>query len=111
MASTKQDVTCYAGETVTINVAVTSNGVAFNLAGYSIKYQLATATPLIKTIGSGITVTDAVGGLFTITLSAANTSEIPGAFKHACKIKSIGAVVSLIFVGTLTINDSVVGAI
>lgn len=72
-----------AGDTVKLDVAVTRNGSAVSLVGASLWCTGKTATSLAdsaaafqKTIGAGITVTNAAGGLATVVIAAADTVGI-----------------------------------
>lgn len=71
------------GDTPTFNVAVTQGGSVFSLVGCSMwftaKYayrDLDAAAVFQKTIGAGITVTNAALGLATVTLAAIDTSPL-----------------------------------
>ena len=77
--------------------AVDEDNVAIDLTGAAIRWQLSDrscTTPLIAKSyeggegggDDGIAVTDAEGGLFTITLDPADTSDLYGRFRHEVQI-------------------------
>lgn len=72
------------GDTFAFNLAVTSAGAPFNLTGCSIRVtakwdyaNLDAAAVFTRTIGSGVTVTNAAGGLATVVIAPSNTSTLP----------------------------------
>jgi hypothetical protein len=74
----------YRDRTFTFSLAVTQNGVAFNLTGASIrmtaKWQYSdpdASAVFALTVGAGITVTNAAGGLATVTIAANKTASLP----------------------------------
>jgi len=102
----------YAGETRTLVVTVTDqDGVAVDLTGADITYIANLPTPLTKTVGSGVTVTDAASGEFEIALTQADTVGYDANVRvqHECKILTSGAEVLVAFTGTLTVSDSLIG--
>jgi len=73
--------TMYRGNTKSFSVAVTQNGIAYDLdnaAGLYFTARKSPGAPVLfsKSIGDGITVTNAAGGLATITLDPADTSGL-----------------------------------
>lgn len=79
------DVEMVQGDTLALDFAIVDGaGAAVDLAGATIRWQLARsvrATALIeKAIGSGVTVTDDAGGLFTVMLEPEDTQAITGSF-------------------------------
>lgn len=78
------DFTLYRGDTVELNIVVTASGSAYSLTGRSLwftakyAYKDADAAAVFqKTIGNGITVTSASGGLATVKILATDTSSLP----------------------------------
>lgn len=78
----------FSGDSIILKYnAVDEYGAVLNLTGGAIKWQLArnaSDTPLLtKTIGAGVTVTNAAGGLFEVKLSFSETRTLgPGNFYH-----------------------------
>lgn len=73
------------GDTYTFSLAVTQAGSAFNLTGGSVRMTAKwaytdadVAAVFTRTIGSGISIVSASGGLTTVTIAPANTSSLPG---------------------------------
>ena len=75
----------YKGEDVAVTDTMSP---ATGISGWSLQFTLrknyGDPTPLLtKTIGAGITVTDAVNGVFTIALANADTANLaPGAYVY-----------------------------
>ena len=102
-----------AGDTRTIRATVEqSPGVPFNLTGASIKWQMFamsggtfTGSPIIsKSVGSGITITDAGAGIFHISLLSADTTGLAGTYYHESEVTLPGSIVHTVFTGTITIT-------
>jgi hypothetical protein len=72
------NISFYKGEDVTLTVTMSP---ATTITGWTLQFtlrkQFGDATALVtKTIGSGITVTDATNGVFTVSLASADTSGL-----------------------------------
>ena len=106
--ATTVNITMYAGETVVRSIAVTQDSVAFNLTGATLRYVINTPTQIAKTIGAGITIVEAAGGTFTLTLASTDTAGLVGSFEHELKVKTSGGVVTVLMVGTVTISRSLI---
>src|ERR1041385_3682413 len=70
------------GEAGTITGTSTANGVGQNMNGWTLEAYLSLVGgqtwPLVtKTIGHGITVTNAAGGICTVTFASADTEDFP----------------------------------
>lgn len=72
------------GDAFTFTLTVTQAGAAYNLTGCSIRftakwsYSDADGSAVFsRTVGSGITVTNAAGGIATVALAPSNTSSLP----------------------------------
>lgn len=77
----------YAGDTLILEItAKDSDGSALDLSGLTLKWSLArtnTSTALLtKTVGSGITVTDAALGKFKVELTPSDTDKFSGEYYH-----------------------------
>ena len=85
MAVTPFNLEMYRGNTFSFNLSITSDvGVPTNLVGASLRMtvkrdpkDLDAAAVFTRTIGSGITVTNASQGLATVSLSPSNTLTLP----------------------------------
>jgi hypothetical protein len=75
------------GDTVTINLTVTSRGSAFNLTGYTpkivIKESVEDTSALVTRTG---TVSSATAGTATITLTTSDTNQTAGTYVAEIKI-------------------------
>lgn len=58
--------------------------------------------------GSGITVTDADDGTFTVTLDPGDTTDLRGEYLHEAQFTSAGGAVTTVVRGRLTIIDDIV---
>ena len=87
-----------------------ADGIAINLTGATISYVIFSGgvATITKTIGSGITVTDATAGTFTITLTSANTASLAGSYYHECQVTDSSSNISTIFIGSVTINADLI---
>ena len=85
------DASMVSGDTKILNItAQTSTGTALNLNGATITWQLfplGGGTALVtKSIGSGITVTDASNGVFQVKIDPADTASLAGSYNHEVQI-------------------------
>ena len=112
MNPTAQNVTdLVSGNDRTINVTVTTAaGVAVSLAGagaivWKVYGNLRGVTVLItKSVGSGITVTNAAAGLFSIALSAADTESLEGEYRHEGELTDSTGAITTIFAGRIVVR-------
>lgn len=87
-----QNFTITRGDSKLLTVAVTDDdGAAVSIVGAAITWKLAdsiySATALVtKTVGSGITITNGAGGLFSIQLDYEDTDDLYGLFYHEAKV-------------------------
>ena len=102
------NITMYAGETMVRSITVTQDDVAVNLTGTSIRYALNAPTQVVKYVGSGITVTNAAGGAFTLTLLPADTIGLNGSFTHEIKLETSGGTVTTAMTGVITILPTLI---
>jgi hypothetical protein len=106
--TTTVNITMVAGETMARSMTVTQDDVAVNLTGTAIRYVLNAPTPVIKYVTSGITVTNAAGGAFTLTLLPADTIGLNGIYKHEIKLETSGGVVTAAMDGFLTVSPTLI---
>lgn len=79
------------GDDLPFEIEVTDqNDVAEDLTGASITWAMArrptSSILLTKTVGSGITITDAVNGLFLVKLDAADGENFRGDYYHEAEV-------------------------
>lgn len=91
MSAINQDFRVVSGDNRAIIVVVTdTSGAAVNIAGYTITWALARSRrgPAIitKTSSSGISITDASAGEFTVSLVPADTRGLQGLYYHEAQI-------------------------
>ena len=104
-----------AGDDKTLVVTVKdANGTAVNITGASIKWQCARsfgkASDISKTTSSGISITDGANGVFTVTLTAANTESLRGNFYHEAQLTDSGGAISTVLFGTMKVNPALIEA-
>jgi hypothetical protein len=84
--SVAQNLSCLAGEAVVLTVTMDTppaGGISGWALAFYLKKAYTDAVALVtKTSGSGITVTDAVNGVFTVTLATADTDQTPGNYVY-----------------------------
>jgi hypothetical protein len=112
----EQDIEFFSGDTVKIKVTITDADNANdpkNLTGaQSIIWALAKAqgkAPLVtKTVGGGITVTDAPNGVCEVLLSVGDTPNFKGSFYHEMQVVDATGNKSTVLYGAVTISaDSI----
>lgn len=105
-----------AGDTKYLVVSVKdADGVAVNLTGAAVKWQAARsfgkASVLSKaTSGSGIVLTNASGGIFTITLDPDDTEDLKGNYYHEAQVTASDGTISTVLFGTMKINPALIEA-
>lgn len=105
-----------AGDHKTLVITVKdADGVAVNIASATIKWQCARSLGKASNIskatgGSGITITDAANGVFTVTLNPSDTNSLVGNFIHEAEVTSSGGTISTVLQGTMKINRPLIEA-
>lgn len=113
MALTEQALNpLYAGESRVLNNTISdSAGNPVNLSGATITFKAAKrrngAAIITKSIGSGITVTNAGAGQHTVTLDPADTAALRGVLFWHIRVTDVGGRVSTTNIGTVAIYDPV----
>lgn len=105
------DFTLHRGDTVDLSFTVTASGAAYSLVGCSIWFTAKTSYALADTLatfqkklGSGITITNAAGGTFTVRISPSDTSILGNAktlLLYDCQIKDSSGNIYTIASGNL----------
>ena len=117
MAHQVQNFEIHAGDDLTLQVSVTDDaGQPVNLTGAQVAWQasrgradrFSSTAVLAKASGTGITVTDAAGGVFEVDLAAADTAGLRGAFYHEAKVTDAAGDKSTVFTGTMTVLPSLI---
>lgn len=110
MATSNQNFTMYAGENKHIRVTVTNDvGSAKNLTSASIKWALRKLGEdyINKSTVSGITIENAVGGIFVVNLLPSDTLDLgSGTYTHEAEVTDNSSETAVVLSGTVTINDS-----
>ena len=110
--ATSQNISVFQGNSLTITVTcVDAAGAAKSLIGAAITWALGakakSAPTITKAIGSGVTVTDAAGGVFEVALDPADTSALSAkSYYHEAKVTDGGGRVATIMTGTATIKEA-----
>lgn len=98
----------FSGNTKLLRVTVLDqDSVVVDLTGASATYVVTTRrgnVPLIsKTVGAGITITDAVNGVLEVTLAPADTEPLQGAHSHELKVTDAAGRQTTVLFGSLSI--------
>jgi hypothetical protein len=106
-------ISIYAGDTNTLRFsAVDALGAALNLTGLTIEWGLSrpakTVRLLTKTVGAGLTVTNAAGGLFEARLLPADTAGMDGEYYQEVQITDVDGNVSTIYAGAVRITKTLI---
>jgi hypothetical protein len=115
MATFGQNFTFANGDTVSLDFTATdSDGTAFDLTGATIKWQLtsrpgATAILTKQSGGTGISITDAPGGKFTVAIDPTDTVSVArGRYYHEAQVTDVSTNVSTVASGFAVILQGVI---
>ena len=111
-----QNFSMFSGDDKLLRVTITdaNNGdLPFNLTGTTSTIWKAgrtssSAVKVTKTLGSGITITDAVNGILEITLTPADTAALQGDYYHELQIVDASGKKRTVLAGTASIDDDLV---
>lgn len=115
--ATEQNIEGYfSGDHANLNFTLTDdNDTALDLTGaLAIEWQLAqrvssSSALITKTLGSGITITNASGGLITVALIPADTASLKSPdgspYYHECQVTDASGNVSTVTYGTFEIRQ------
>jgi hypothetical protein len=113
MTATAQDFTIYKGDTLVITVTVTNSaGAAKDLTSASIEWSAGHSPDrpanITKTTaeGGGVSITNAAGGIFTITLTATDTAAMDDVYFHRAQVTDSGSNVSTVLTGWITVKEN-----
>lgn len=103
------------GDTKRLRISIKDpSGTAVSLIGaQSIKWWVAkrvtsTTRFLEKTVGDGITVDDAAGGLLTISLDPEETEDVSGDYYHELEVIDSAGDIGTVLRGTMTVVRALV---
>jgi hypothetical protein len=106
MTLANQNLEMYAGDTNNISVSITDHdGAPLNLTGAAIEYKAGAS--LTKTVGVGITITDAPGGICRIEIDPIDTAALSGYYYHQLVVTNVGGDISTVLTGILTIHKKI----
>jgi hypothetical protein len=98
-----------AGDTLVIDTPVEYNGGAYDLTGASITFVIAEdrgETPLVtRSVGNGITITNAVGGEFRVVVDPADTVNLCGNYHIETEVVVSDGRVSTVSTGQLHVKE------
>lgn len=107
--ATSANISFYKGEDITLTVTMSP---VTNITGWTLQFmvkkQYGDATAQItKTVGSGITITDATNGVFTVAIARADTSGLdPGVYVFDIQRTNAGNQ-TVLTIGNLTLLPEV----
>ena len=109
MTATHAQFVLYAGDTWTLDAALhDAAGAALSLAGATVEWRLRNAAQAVVAslaIGSGVTITDAAGGLCSIVLPPAQTTALAaGTYADEIQVTTQGGLVSTQAVGPIVVR-------
>lgn len=115
MTTTAQNFEIYQGDDLALEVTVkNADGTPKDLTGATIRWALHTtnkaAVPkLSKAISTGIAVTDAAGGVFTVTIARADTAALKaGVYYHEAEITDAASKRATVLTGKATILQALI---
>lgn len=98
----------YQGEDISYDFALTDGGAPLDITGWSISFRVGLVgneSIITKTVGSGITVTDAANGELTIALTASDLTRINASY--LCELRRTGTGVEAVLgIGSLNLKNS-----
>lgn len=114
MTSLNQNITIFAGDTKNVAVTVEDDAdVAIDITGVTIEYVVkksaldAAIAQISKTVGSGLTLTTPLSGIFTINFLPADTQSLGyQEYYHEAELTDLSGNISTIFTGILTLEPS-----
>lgn len=115
MTEINQDFVLYQGDTKILRVEVfDTEGNPKNIAGASILWGMYVFTQpqivLTKSTSGGITITDAINGIFEVQIDSADSLDLePDFYGHEAEVTDIAGNVSTIFTGTVEVRCSRIG--
>lgn len=106
-----QNIEVYQGETKKVAVTVTdADGAALDLTGLDAEWRLTSMrdeVPLVaKTVGAGITFTDAAAGKLEVELGAVDTDQAEGVYRHELRLSGADYAATVL-AGVVTVRDSI----
>lgn len=111
MTATGQNFTIYQGDDkIVYFTTYDENDALLNINNCSLNWILYKRYPenivLTKTTASGITITNAVGGIFYVRLVPADTENLLGEYNHECELTDASGYISTIAVGKVDVYKS-----
>ena len=110
MSSDNQNFELIRGQDKTITIAVVDDdGAVVNIAGAAITWLLADelggTTTLTKTVGSGITIVNEAGGIFSVTLAEADTETLDaGWYYHEAQVEDSSSNKTIVTTGLINLR-------
>lgn len=101
----------FQGEDISYDFTLLDGASPLDITGWSISFRFGVEgneNLVTKTVGSGITVTDAAAGELTVALGATDLTRQPG--EYLCEIRRTGTgVEATLGTGVLTLSNSLFG--
>jgi hypothetical protein len=110
--TTQHNIAIFSGDSQDFNFSVTdAAAAATDLTGAAVKFKISrspqSAAIIVKTIGAGITITNALGGLFKASLVASDTNNLNGKFYFQAQVTDSGGNRSVISHGAINFKPQI----
>lgn len=92
-----------------LEVTITAGGVPVNITGANARYEAALSTPIVKTVGAGIALTDPLNGVLEIRFDDTDTSmqNVGQQREHELHVQPVGQPVLCVFEGQCKLEQAV----
>jgi hypothetical protein len=113
VAEKNQNISMYASESKIVGFTAKDNntGLPIDLSGATIKWAMRNSNhktnDLYKDLASGIGVTDAAAGKFTVTFNPIDTATLSGDFIHQAEVVDASGKESIITEGKVTVSKNI----
>jgi len=108
-APVEMNMTLKAGCGGILRVTISADGAPVNITGASARYEAALSTPIVKTVGAGIALTDPLNGVLEIRFDDTDTSmqNVGQQKEHELHVRPVGQPVLCVFEGQCKLKQAV----
>ena len=108
MAKVRQNERLQSGNKKTLTFTITGEDITGSTPVWKLYPFKSDVAVLSKSLGSGLTITNAASGVLQITLDAADTTNLGGHYRHELQITDASSNVNTVSTGLLYIYDSLI---